>query len=176
MTKPDVLIRKMQEDDLDAVIQIQALAYSDDFLESPQVFARKLQLAPDFCWVAQQVDQVLGYLFSHPWINHLPPALHTPLELLPSSADTWFVHDMAILPGARGMGLASRLYQMAQKTAHDYQLQDSLLVAMPGVDAFWSNHGYQKITELSHQQQLKLAQYGPGSQLMCRKMINHPAY
>lgn len=175
MTEPDVLIRKMLLEDLDAVIQIQALAYSDDFLESPQVFARKLQLAPEFCWVAQQIDQVLGYLFSHPWADHLPPALHSPLDTLPSPSYLWFIHDMAIAPVARGLGLASRLYQIAQQTAFEHQLQESLLVAMPGVDAFWSNHGYQKATELNQQQLLKLAQYGPGSQLMYRKMIHHPA-
>lgn len=161
-----LIFRQMREVDLPSVMQIQASAYASDFQESQAVFLRKLHLAPDFCWVAQVQDQVVGYLFSHPWQDVLPPALHAPLDALPEFASCWFVHDMAFLPQARGLGLAKRLYAAARNKVNDLNLSKSMLVAMPGVSDFWLRCGYQIVENLSDQLHQKMSQYGGGARLM----------
>ena len=163
-----LVFRQMREADLPSVLQIQASAYTSDFQEPLSAFLRKLQLAPDFCWVAQVQGQVVGYLFSHPWHDVLPPALHTSLDVLPEDASCWFVHDMAFLPLARGLGLAKRLYAVVCNAVAESNLSKSMLVAMPGVSDFWGRCGYQVVDKLSPLQQQKMAQYGGGATLMWR--------
>lgn len=165
----NLTFRLMCKTDLPAVMEVQASAYASAFQEPLAVFLRKLELAPDFCWVVQLQDRVVGYLFSHPWHNVLPPALHTSLGALPERASCWFIHDMAFLPQARGLGLAKRLYAAARNKVNDLNLPKSMLVAMPGVSDFWRLCGYQVVENLSDQQRQKMSQYGSGACLMWRE-------
>lgn len=161
-----ITFRLMSENDLPAILAVQAQAYAPAFQESQEVFLHKLQLAPDFCWLAELENQIVGYLFSHPWQGDLPPALHTNLESLPGFSSCWFVHDMAFLPQARGLGLAKRLYEVVLLRVRQLNFSQSLLVSMPGVGDFWRRCGYQIIESLNKQQQEKMAQYGAGACLM----------
>ena len=45
----------------------------------------------------------VGYVFAHPWDDADAPPLHAPLRALPARAGHGFVHDLAVVPAARGL-------------------------------------------------------------------------
>ena len=65
--------------------------------ESAEVFAEKLALFADGCFVLARSSEVLGYCLSHPWRLHDAPVLDKLLGGLPDRADCLLVHDVAIL-------------------------------------------------------------------------------
>ena len=73
------------------------------------MLGRKLEFAPRACWLAHMDEVAVGYVFAHPWSDAGAPPLHAPL-VLPAAADRGFVHDLAVLPAARGLGVAATLF------------------------------------------------------------------
>ena len=50
-----------------------------------------------------------GYILTHPWRFKALPALNALLGAIPADADTFYVHDLALLPAARGTGAAAMI-------------------------------------------------------------------
>jgi hypothetical protein len=64
-----LLIRPMQTSDLDAVLALQGTIYPSHYHEPRTVFASKLALAAEFCFVVTRENTLMGYLFAHPWLQ-----------------------------------------------------------------------------------------------------------
>lgn len=141
----DLLLRPMRVRDLPHVLHIQYLSHGSGFEESAAVLERKLELAPAYCWVAEDSERLVAYLFSHPWQGYLPPSLHQRLPALPATADVWFVHDLALDPAVHGRGVGSSLFRQARRQARAAGWRRSLLVAIQGADQFWLRQGYHRI-------------------------------
>ena len=60
---------------------------------------------------------MLGYAVSHPGRLGRPPALDSRLGELPSDADCLYLHDVALLPEARGLGLGESLVDLLRALA-----------------------------------------------------------
>ena len=52
-------------------------------------------------WVAKIGDKPAGYVLSHPWLYGTLPPLNTLLERLPAEPDTYYLHDLCLLPVSR---------------------------------------------------------------------------
>ena len=76
--------RLTSETDLVAIEKI-ANAVHPDLPERSEVFAEKLRLFPEGCFVLIQDRAVLGYAFVHPWCLNDIPKLNAFLLRLPSS-------------------------------------------------------------------------------------------
>lgn len=147
---PDSLqIRPMTIADIDGVLQVQAATYATHYHEPAAVFASKLALAGQFCFVAEKQQQLCGYLFAHPWPHSAPPALFAAIDQIPSDADSLFVHDMALHPSWRGQAIGQRLIQHSLQAAQQAQLTYSTLVAVEGAQRFWQQIGY-LVTDIEH--------------------------
>lgn len=169
--KAAVSVRPMQGGDIAAVLEIQRACYPDLMQESAAAFSAKLGLAPQGCWVAEEQGRLLGYLFSHPWTHARPPELDTPLAALPATADSYFIHDMAISPAAQGRGVAQRLFRAALDGAKRAGFRRSALVAVQGADGFWQRHGYLPVRRVAPRLSAKLAAgYGSSAVLMARPL------
>ncbi|KZE30283.1 hypothetical protein AVW16_12705 [Crenobacter luteus] len=156
----------MRATDLDGVLAVQRRCYRPELIESRAALASRHRLAPDTCWVAARDGALLGYLFAHPWQGEAPPALDAPLAALPAMADTLFIHDLALHPDARGLGLGPRLVDAALAAGRARGLVRSRLVAVQGADAFWSRFGY-RAARLAP---AKLARYGDDAVGMARAL------
>ena len=75
-----------------------------DHPEGPEVFAERLRLFGRACLMLEAGGRSVGYAMGHPWVMRLPPRLNILLHRLPLAPDTMFIHDLALLPGARGRG------------------------------------------------------------------------
>lgn len=157
--------------DVDAILEVQAVAYPGFLLESADFFLNRLALAPAHCWVAQAAapgDGVLGYLVSYPWDAGLPPTLDAPLTTLPEPADHWFLHDCAVAPSAQGLGVGQALLRTAAEHATQAGLQRASLVSLGSAVGYWLRHGYAPVAAGGRELAAKLEGYGPQASYMAR--------
>lgn len=166
---PQVALRPLRAADLPAVLAIQRAAYGDGYQESAAVLARKLALAPQACWLAQRGGEAVGYVFAHPWDERGAPPLHVALDGLPARADRGFVHDLAVSPAARGLGVAAALFGRVRDWSRAAGHRGMRLVALADAVAFWSRQGFSPLPEGLP------AAYGAGARLMERALHGRPA-
>lgn len=135
--------RPMRPADLDAVRAIADVVHRD-YPEAPAVFADRLALFAAGCWVAEGRDgRLLGYCLSHPGMVGEPPPLDTVLGALPAGADCLYLHDLALLAEARGLGLGAALTARLERVARGHGFDRIALTAVSGSDAFWQRQGFQ---------------------------------
>ena len=109
----------MTTNDIDFVPRIAEQIHTD-LPESDAVFAERPKLFPSGCLMLEGDDQKpCGYKISHPIRSNHPPALDTLLGEIPSDADQYYIHDVAILPAVRGKGLCCQGCQSAARGRQD---------------------------------------------------------
>ncbi|MFC0242459.1 GNAT family N-acetyltransferase [Rhodopseudomonas telluris] len=172
MTTTAALWRAMTTADLPAVNAI-AAAVHVDYPEDAAVFDERLALHPQGCHVLGETDSgdtgITGYIISHPWRLGEPPALNALLGTIPSPASTYYVHDIALLPQARGSGATAAVLTILLR--HAAAISDNVsLVAVGGTVPFWRRHGFvpRQTTALAH----KLASYGTDASYMVRPLVD----
>ena len=92
------------------------------------------------------------------------------LGTIPSPASTYYIHDIALLPQARGSGVASDIVATLITTAAT--VADNLsLVAVGGTERFWRRQGFVKVEDKALAR--KLASYDDGACYMMRTLSTH---
>ncbi|MGL4284906.1 MAG: GNAT family N-acetyltransferase [Phreatobacter sp.] len=157
--------RPMQQGDLGLVSAI-ARSVHPDFPEDDAVFAERLELYPAGCFMLEVGGQAAGYLLSHPWRFGQLPALNALLGRLPEIASTYYLHDIALLPAARGSGAASTIVAALVSHAAGQGLPNLSLVAVNGSQGFWQRHGFSVVADPALTD--KLASYDAAACLMVR--------
>ena len=141
MRHPDMNWRAMSALDLPAVEAI-AAAVHRDFYESPEVLAEKRLLYPHGAHLLEIGERPVGYVLSHPWMADAIPALDARLGGIPAGADTYYLHDMALLPLARRIGAASLMVGALARHAAARGFTTMSLVAVNGSEGFWGRQGF----------------------------------
>lgn len=154
----------MRPGDAAAVLAVQQAAYPPSHHEDWTVLARKLQLWPAGCWVAEDAGRLLGYVFSHPGRLDTPPLLHAELDALPAQPDAYALHDLALLPQAQGRGLGRRLFEQVLQQAAAAGLPSLSLVAVQGSASYWARLGFEPLLPAPP----ALASYGGDAVFMTR--------
>lgn len=157
--------RKMERADLSAVAVISDLVH-ERFSERPEIYAERLALWPGGCFVHERSGRIDGYLISHPWRRCDPVPLDAELGGLPGDVDSWYLHDLALLPEARGTGAGAAAVDRVVSRARAAGFAEISLVAVNGADRFWERRGFRRIETQALTE--KLASYGPGTFYMVR--------
>ena len=153
--------RRLAMDDIDGVQRV-ATEIHPDLPEKIEVFAERTKLFPEGCLalVDHESDELCGYAISHPVRRGQLPALNTLLLEPASFADTYYIHDIAILPKYRGLGHAqtgiSRLLAVAQP------YETTCLISVYGTSQFWSRFDFVE-GEADEALKEKLLGYGDGA-------------
>ena len=152
--------------DLPAVETIAATVHPT-FPEETAVFAERQRLYPDGARFLELGGNPAGYIFSHPWHYKALPALNALLGAIPEDADTYYVHDLALLPAARGTGAAALIVGDILRHARASGFATVSLVAVNGSLPFWYKHGFRAV----HAPELadKLGSYEDAARLMVRR-------
>lgn len=150
--------RAMTIADLPAVAEISALVHGR-YAESEAVYAERLALWPTGCFVWQQDGTTAGLLVAHPWYSATSPALGAWLGAIPSDADSFYLHDIALLPDTRGRGAGSAATALIVERAQQAGFRDVSLVAVNGAEGFWTAQGFAIVGA---------GGYGPGTYRMRR--------
>lgn len=140
---PTASWRPMTAADLPAVMAI-AAAVHPAYPEDHAVFAERLRLFPEGCLLLDGPEGLLGYLVSHPWDCAAPPALDSLLGVLPARPGCFYIHDLALLPAARGSGAGSAAVTAVADLALRSGLPCLALVAVAGSSGFWQRHGFRE--------------------------------
>lgn len=168
MSAPAISIRPLQADDLAAALTIQSRAYPSFLVEDADAFAGRIEMAASFCLAAMRDGVLVGYLLAHGWSRRDPPSLGL---ILPRSAssEVLFIHDLAVAPAGRGMGLGQLLVARAFKMAAAQGLRDAELVAVEGAATYWQALGFAEVS-VSADLALKVAAYGSEARWMTRSI------
>jgi GNAT superfamily N-acetyltransferase len=170
----------MRPSDLDEVMAIAAAVHAG-FFERREVFAERLALYPQGCWLAAPADEgrsgarhsmkaaACGYAFMHPARLGHPPALDQLLHRLDPDADCLYLHDIALLPAARGAGLGRGLIELlAALMAREAHAQ-AALVAVHGSAPYWRSRGFHAYEAVTPDLRDKLASYSDEALYLVRR-------
>jgi GNAT superfamily N-acetyltransferase len=153
--------------DLPAVETI-AAAVHPHFPEDTAIFAERQRLYPDGTRLLEVDGAPAGYVLSHPWHFRTLPPLNSLLGAIPADADTYYLHDLALLPTARGTGAAAMIVGDILRHARSAGFATMSLVAVNGSLPFWHKHGFraQTVPELAE----KLASYEDAARFMVKPL------
>ena len=161
--------RPMQLQDLDAVVAIASQVHPL-FAEERDVFANKLALYPAGALVLEYAGRPAGYCFALPWHGVQPPALNTSLDAISPAADALYLHDLALLPAARGTGAGAAAVDLLVATARRLSLARCFLVAVNGSAPYWSRLGFAVCAV--PEREARLTSYGADARLMVRRFTS----
>jgi len=153
--------------DLPAVNTLAALIHQA-YPEDEAIFAERLRLYPPGCRVLEQNGALAAYVVSHPWVDHAPPALNMMLVSLPGNPSTYYLHDIALLPEARGGGAAAEMVASLALQAQVERLPSLSLIAVNGSAGFWQRQGFEAVLDSALVE--KLRSYGDDAQFMMRRL------
>ncbi|NIX76874.1 GNAT family N-acetyltransferase [Microvirga sp. c23x22] len=159
--------RPMTPHDLDDV-KVLADRIHLDHPEDRDVFVERQAIYPDGCHVLVEGDALIGYALTHPWRFDEPPALNSRLGGIPRDAATYYVHDVALLPEARGKGYAAQAGALLAAHARSAGFANMSLVAVNKSQAFWEKLGFKVRTVPGLQ--AKLFSYGADAVMMVREL------
>lgn len=139
------------------------------FPEDTAVLAERQRLYPDGARLLELGGQPSGYILSHPWRFKSLPALNSLLGAIPADADTFYLHDLALLNKARGTGAAAMIVGEILNHARSRGFAHVSLVAVNGSQAFWHKHGFRALAvpELAE----KLASYEAAARFMVKALV-----
>lgn len=115
--------------------------------ERPEIFAEKLRLFPGGCFKFMFDGKMHGYALSHPWMLYSIPPLDDFLHTLPDNPDCLYIHDVAVLPQARGHGAAGLFIAEVAKVAQQMQIRHLACVSVYGTDVLWSRFGFRVVSD-----------------------------
>jgi GNAT superfamily N-acetyltransferase len=159
--------RPLEADDL-ATVEAIAAKVHPGFFERPEIFAERIALYPAGARLFEIDGVAAGYVFSHPYRLGALPALDTLLGALPPEPDCFYLHDLALLPGARGRGAGAAITGALAAHAAAQGFADMALVAVNGSKAFWQRLGFAPVEIAALRD--KLLSYEPEACYMQRRL------
>ena len=96
------------------------------------------------------------------------PKLNQLLWRLPSMPDCILIHDVAVLPPARGQGAATSLLELVLTLAKERSLPHLALVSVYGSHVHWARLGFHLAN--NHIQAPQLKPYGKTARYMVRRL------
>lgn len=157
----------LQVSDMDAVGAIAGQIHPA-LPERLAVLAEKQRLFPAGCRKLVAGGEMRGYALAHPWLLTEPPALDAFLGGLPVGPDCLFVHDVAVLPEARGCGAGAAYMAHAETIAAAGGWRAIALIAAYGTARLWRRFGFQEAGAIAAP--AKLAAYGPEARYLIRRL------
>ncbi|MHA6299620.1 GNAT family N-acetyltransferase [Devosia sp. CAU 1758] len=137
----DVAWRAMSGYDFGAVSEI-ANKVHPGFFEAEAVLEEKFGLYRNGCYLLEVGEKPAGYVLSHPFKRGSLPALNTLLGAIPPDADSYYIHDLALLPLTRGVGAAGKILAALTKHAEVMGYPSMSLVAVNNSQPFWEKQGF----------------------------------
>jgi len=129
----------------------EGLIYPSEFWESNESFRRRLEQFPEGCWAcANDKDEVVGYMFGHPWKSDSVVPLDCRGLVIPKDADCYYLHDIAVIPKYRRQGIAKRLFEIGVEVARKRGFKQIKGVAVLGSVTYWQKQGFKALEEIDY--------------------------
>lgn len=154
-------IRPMLPADIPSVVRIQLQCYLPDNIESEAVIRARLASTPDTARVAEVRGEVCAYLVGYRSRLGQVGALGDGFEPT-TEPDCLYLHDLAVGPQGRGLGLGPLLVTHALAQARREGLAWAALVSVQGSQDFWHQQGFMAMRLDDRDQLQALASYAGG--------------
>lgn len=161
-----ILLRPIREDDLEAVLRVQAACYPPAMQEARAVVLSRIGAAGDTSFVAGCDGQVCAYVFAYRSSRGAVTPLDAPFEVV-DGGDTLYIHDLSVSPAAAGRGLARLLVERLQALARERGLDHCALVSVQDSQRFWERLGFRETGCVDTAARLALASYPAPALYMC---------
>lgn len=135
-------IRQARTDDVPAIFLIEHRVYPAALAENQEALGARIMISPQTCAVACVDDVLVGYVLAHPWRDNSSPGLNHTLTELPHPSCVLHLHDLAVLPDRRGLGVAQALVAWVTHAAARGGFPRITLVAVGGAETFWRKMGF----------------------------------
>jgi hypothetical protein len=155
--------KPLQVSDLDCLNKIADQIHAT-LPERPEVFEEKVRLFPAGCRKLVSATHLVGYGISHPWLLYSIPPLDAFLKALPESPQCLYIHDVVVLPVARGHNAAGQYVRYVKELAGDLNISSLALVSVYGTDVLWRRFGFHIVR--TPDLDLRLASYGSSAKYM----------
>ncbi len=116
-----IQLKPLKSDYMADVLRIQDYCYTEIEPESSESLRAKILASPNTCLIAESSEGMLGYLIAAPILYPHLPALNAPTFEVSASADTIYIHDLAVASAGRGKGIAK-----AAQGAHRLHVERSV--------------------------------------------------
>jgi GNAT superfamily N-acetyltransferase len=126
------------------VLELQELAYAQNYLESAESFTVKIAAGPETCFGAWFDGRLVGYLVAVPLDRDEPLSLNsTHIQPTPmAEAQVLYIHDLAVRPERRKTGLGDVLLVHLYESAIRYGIEAYSLVAVQNSSGYWAQRGF----------------------------------
>lgn len=163
-------VRPLTVADVPGVQRVQAACYGDEFIESSEVFVRRLAV-PHQCSIAWVRDGDAGlYAYAVAYWSTLGKV--TPLNgdftAPESTGQLLYLHDVSVLPLLSGQGVARHLCDTLFAQARARGVAQTALVSVQGSQSYWRRQGFRPYPLTDSRQQKNLATYGSDAIYMLR--------
>ncbi|MFD6529765.1 GNAT family N-acetyltransferase [Streptomyces sp. NPDC060184] len=143
-------IRRLLDDDWDAVVALEERAYrASGLVEGGEALRSRHRVSPSTCFVLEYEGGIGGYLLALPYPLHRCPDLslaEVPAGRRsgrgPGRESNLHLHDVVVAERARGRGLARRMHGHLEETGRAGRYRTISLVAVQGSRALWAGLGY----------------------------------
>ena len=130
--------RSMCQYDIKKVHEISLAPWGEEYYESIEMFQDKYNFYPNGCFVYEKENKVQGYVISHPWSKNIIPKLNKLLDIV--DINTYYIHDIVIVPELRGNHLADEIIQNILKNKRSV----CLVAISYGIQQYWEKFGFKK--------------------------------
>jgi hypothetical protein len=131
----------MHAADLTGVFDVSRLIHVH-YPEDAEVLEERFRLYPGGCYSLEQAGELAGYAISHPWLTDTMPSLNTMLGAIPPVADTYYLHDIALMPSTRLFGFGRQVVGLIKAQAAGLGFKTLSLVAVNRSGGFWQREGF----------------------------------
>lgn len=138
-------VSRIIDDHWSGIMSVQESAYSEVTPEPLEVLRCKRSITPQSCFVSvSEQGAIEAYVLAHRWAGRNPPSLSQVIDDVSShsSADTLYLHDLAVDQRAQGKGLGLKLFNAVLTSAKSMGVKTISLVAVQGADSFWRRQGF----------------------------------
>ena len=124
------------------VLKVQERAYESFYQESVESFLSKIEFSPKTCYGVLDGDRLIGYGISFPWLGSAVVELNSSLNPVDENPNVLYIHDIAVEPEYRGLGIAKELLRLMAVNATLLGLNSVVLVAVAGSSTYWLRQGF----------------------------------
>lgn len=165
-----ISLRPMGLADVDAVLRLQLQCYGPGLIEGRSAFESKLIAveAVGCCWMAWRENEPLAYAVSLPVSADSFPVLNAKVFELSTQPQLLYLHDLAVAPAGRELGLARRMLGCVLQSAADQHLREVGLIAVQDSLAFWERQGFAEQHALPPLLRAKVASFGAAARYLRR--------